>query len=76
MEDSNKFTKYCMTTTPQVLKSLCVPMLQRKNRVHANVCGMLSPHSACRERFSCNTQQTIKKLKENKLNLNVQGSSQ
>jgi hypothetical protein len=34
-----------MTTTPQTLKSLCVPMLQRKNWVHANVCGMLSPHS-------------------------------
>ncbi len=60
MEDSNKFTKYCVTTTPQVLKSLCVPMLQRKNRVHVNVCGMLSPHSTCRERFSCNNQQTIK----------------
>jgi hypothetical protein len=50
MEDPNKFSKYCMTTTPQVLKSLFVPMLQRKNRVHTNVCGMLSPHSTCREK--------------------------
>ncbi len=38
-------------------------MLQRKNMVHANVCGMLSPHSTCRERFLCNTQQTMKNLK-------------
>jgi hypothetical protein len=34
--------------------------------VHANVCGMLSPHSTCRERFSCNTQQTIKLKKKKK----------
>jgi hypothetical protein len=65
MEDPNKFTKYCMTITPQVLKSLCVPMLQRKNSVHANVCGKLSPQSTCCERFSCNTQQTIHRHQQN-----------
>jgi hypothetical protein len=60
MEDSNKFTKILYDNNTAGLKKLVCANVAKKNRVHANVCGMLSPHSTCRERFSCNTQQTIK----------------